>query len=72
MFSPKLQKSLAKTIFHKNVSFQAETNVLHKFALLDNFWPNDNLNVITFLRFFLKKAQITGKNHFSKKCMFSG
>ena len=31
----------------------AETNVLNKFALLDHFWPNDDLDVITFLLFFL-------------------
>ena len=37
-------------MFHKNVLFQAETNVFQKFALLDHFWQNDNLDVITFLR----------------------
>ena len=56
MFSPKLQKSLPKAIFHKNVRFQAETKVFHKFALLDNFWQNDNLDVIPFLRFFLQNC----------------
>ena len=55
MFSPKLLKSLPKTIVHKNVRFQADTNVFHKFSLLDHFWPNDNLDVIFFLRFFLSK-----------------
>ena len=63
MFSPKLQKSLPKTIFHKNVLFQAETNVFHKLALLDNFWPIDNLDVITFLRFFLQNCS----NHCQKE-----
>ena len=62
MFSPKLQKPLPKTIFHKTVRFQAETKVIHKCALLDNFWPNDNLDVITFLRCFLQNCS----NHCQK------
>ena len=67
MFSPKLQKSLPKTISHKNVRFQAETNVFHKFALLDNFWPNDNLDVITLLRCFVENCSKHCQKQFFKK-----
>ena len=51
----KTAQMTAKTIFNKNERFQAETNVIHKCALLDNFWPNDNVDVITFSRFFSPK-----------------
>ena len=62
IFPPKLLTYLPKTIFHKNVRFQAETKVSQKFAVLDHFWPNDNLDVITFLRSFLQNCS----NHCQK------
>ena len=52
--STKVLKSLPKTHFHKNLCFQDESNVFHKFVPLHNFWPNDNLDVIIFLWVFLK------------------